>query len=168
MMKFLAPLLVIVSLLCPSPAAAQAVAIDHWTHALPTATERQVADLASWGTVVAAVALDTKASWDSTDRGRAFKLQAVRLGITIGAAQLVKVLTHRDRPCTPSCGIDSPNSSFYSLHTALAFQTLGGPRLTFALPLSISTGGLRIAAGKHWLTDVLVGAAAGAATSRIR
>lgn len=49
-----------------------------------------------------------------------------------------------------------------------AFAGLGGPRLEFALPLAVSTGGLRVAADKHWLTDVLAGAAVGAITSRIR
>jgi membrane-associated phospholipid phosphatase len=96
--------------------------------------------------------------------------QCVRLGLTYGASQLVKMLVHRQRPCAPSntCGIDTPDASFYSMHTAFAFETLGGPRLAVALPLSIGTGGLRIAANKHWLSDVLVGAAVGAATSRIR
>ena len=62
----------------------------------------------------------------------------------------------------------SDRLSFYSMHTAMAFQTLGGPRLAVALPVSVGTGGLRVAAGKHWLTDVLVGAGVGALTSRIR
>jgi membrane-associated phospholipid phosphatase len=54
------------------------------------------------------------------------------------------------------------------MHTALAFSAVGGKRLAFTLPLAISTGGLRVAAGKHYVTDVLTGAAIGYATSFIR
>jgi membrane-associated phospholipid phosphatase len=85
-------------------------------------------------------------------------LYGLRLGVTYGAAFAAKKLVHRERPCAPlDCGIDNPDFSFYVGHTALAFSTLGGPRLSVALPLAISTGGLRVAGGKHYLTDVLVG-----------
>lgn len=154
--------------LVASTASGQALPLDKWTPVLPTAAERHAADLASWGTALAGVGFDTKASWDAEDRRRAFLLQGVRVGVTYGAVFVVKSLVHRARPCAPACGSDNANWSFYSAHTALAFQTLGGPRLAFELPLAVSTGGLRVAAGKHWLTDVLTGAAIGAATSRIR
>lgn len=150
-----------------APACAQ-TAIDRWTPALPTAAERRAADLASWVTAVLPVALDANASWDAPDRLRAFELQGVRVGVTYGAVFAAKLLVHRLRPCAPACGTDNPNYSFFSGHTAIAFSTIGGAPLSFTLPLAISTGGLRIAAGKHWLTDVLAGAAVGAATSRIR
>ena len=149
-------------------AAGQSLPIDKLTPALPSAAGRRVADVASWATAIADVALDAKASWDSPNRGRMFALQGVRVGVTYGAVFAVKSLVHRQRPCAPECGIDNPDFSFYSAHTALAFSTLGGPRLVFALPLAVGTGGLRVAAGKHWLTDVLTGAAVGAVTSRIR
>lgn len=148
--------------------------VDGLTPPLPTAGERRAADIASWGTVVAAVALDAHATWkthceDSWDECEgAMVRSALRVGLTLGVTQLVKMAVHRQRPCANECGFDSPNSSFYSMHTALAFSTLGGPRLAFALPLSVGTGGLRIAAGKHYLTDVLVGVGVGALTSRIR
>ena len=159
----------IVAVMLPGGAYGQALAIDKWTPALPTKAERRVADAVSWATAIADVALDAKDSWDSEDRRRAFALQGVRVGVTYGAVFAVKTLVHRKRPCAPtSCGHDNPDFSFYSAHTALAFQTLGGPRLVFSLPLAVSTGGLRVAANKHWLTDVLAGAAIGAATSRIR
>ena len=135
---------------------------------LPTETQRKVADAASWATAFTTVALDTRASWDCTDRRRCFTTQGARLGVTYGVVYLVKKLVHRKRPCYPDCGIDNPFSSFYSAHTALAFQSVGGPRLMFTIPLSIGTGGLRVAAGKHWITDTLVGAGAGLLTSRIR
>jgi membrane-associated phospholipid phosphatase len=156
-------------------AGAQALPIDRYTPPLSTAAERHAADVASWVTVSAAVALDAHATWKTHCQGSwdecegAIVRSGLRVGVTYGAVFLVKALVHRQRPCAPSdCGSDSPDFSFYSAHTALAFSTLGGPRLAVSLPLAIGTGGLRIAAGKHYLTDVLTGAAVGALTSRIR
>lgn len=163
------PILVVyIFLLAASVVSAQPVSIDRLAPSLPTAGERRAADAVSWGLVVTAVALDARASWQSPDRGRAFVLQGARLGVTFGVAYLVKALVHRRRPCAPACGIDDPAYSFFSAHTAVAFSTVGGPRLSVSIPLAVGTGGLRIAAGKHWLTDVLVGAGVGALTSRIR
>lgn len=137
----------------------------------PTAGERKAADVASWLTVGAALTLDVSAhctdTWDACHD--ALVLSAVRIGVTVGATALIKHIVHRDRPCasfTPAC--TPGNDSFYSMHTALAFSSLGGPRIAIAIPLAVSTGGLRVAAGKHWWTDVLVGAGVGALTSRIR
>jgi len=136
--------------------------------ALPTEAQRHAADVASWGTVLTVVALDARHSWECADRARCFVAQGARVGVTYGVVFAVKKLIHRQRPCAPDCGSDNPNFSFYSAHTALAFTTVGGPRLAFVLPLSIGTGGLRVMAGKHWLTDTLVGAGAGLLTSKIR
>jgi membrane-associated phospholipid phosphatase len=155
-------------LLLAAPVRAQSIAFDTWTPPLPTHGERVAADAVSWATSLSAVALDAKASWDAPDRLRAFELQGVRVGITYGAVFLAKTLVHRERPCAPACGADNPDYSFYSGHTAIAFASMGGARLAISLPLAVSTAGLRVAAGKHWLTDVLVGAGAGALTSRIR
>jgi membrane-associated phospholipid phosphatase len=170
--------------LLPRLAVCQPLPMDRWTPPFPTETQRKIADAASWVTVLTTVALDTRESWnghcsempfskaspigDPTPRVRCFLMQGTRLGITYGAVFLIKKLVHRDRPCAPDCGGDRPEFSFYSGHTALAFSTLGGPRLAFSLPLAIGTGGLRIGAGKHYLTDVLAAAAIGFATSRIR
>jgi membrane-associated phospholipid phosphatase len=174
--------LTIVLLLLPAPLWAQPIAVDKVLPKFSTEDARRGADIASWATVSLAVALDTKASWDTSDRQRAFALQGARIGVTVIASELLKRWTHRTRPCAmdttawytssnnfaPPCGSDAPDKSFPSMHTALAFQTVGGPRLAFSLPLAISTGGLRVLAGKHWLTDTLVGAGIGLATSRIR
>jgi len=160
------PAFLIALWLAVQPVTAQSLPLDRLTPALPTAGERTAADWASWGTVLTAVALDTRTSWKAEDRVRAFELEGARVGITYGAVLLVKVLAHRTRPCAPSCGTDNPQTSFYSAHTALAFSTVGGS--PFALTLGVTTGGLRVAAGKHWLTDVLTGALAGWATSRVR
>jgi len=158
----------VISLCFAISAFAQSTPLDTLTPPLPTHNERLAADIASYVPVVINLTLDTKASWDAPDRKLAFEKEAVRLGVTIGVSEAVKLLVHRERPCYPSCGIDSPTSSFYSMHTALAFSALGGPRFEIAFPLAITAGGLRVAAGKHYLTDVLVGAAAGTAASFIR
>ena len=152
----------------PATAFGQPLAVDRITPQLPTSAERLAADIVSWATVATAVALDTKVSWDSADRGHAFRMQGARVLVTYAAVLTAKRLIGRTRPCAPSCGADNPNFSFFSGHTTLAFSTVGGPRLAVSLPLAISTGGLRIAAGKHWLTDVLTGAGVGLLTSRLR
>ncbi len=149
-------------------AGAQPLPVDRWTAPLPTSDGQRIADVASWVTVATIVALDAQASWREEHRGRAFALQGARLGITSVAALVVKRLVRRTRPCAPACGMDTPDASFFSGHTAIAFTAIGGPRLSISLPLAVGSGGLRIAANKHWLTDVLVGAGVGAAISRIR
>lgn len=165
MTKYLVALLL---LFFAAPVFGQSIALDTLTPPFPTAGERHAADAASWVTAITAVALDAKASWDCPEPLHCFEMQGIRVGVTYGLAFTVKTLVHRLRPCSPDCGTDSPDTSFYSAHTAIAFETLGGPRLSFALPLAVSTAGLRVAAGKHWLSDVLVGAGIGAVTSRIR
>lgn len=136
--------------------------------ALPSAHARKLADAASWGTVLAVTALDARASWQCADRARCFEKQAIRTGVVYGAVFAAKLLVHRARPCAPACGLDNPRFSFFSGHTALAFASIGGPRLEVAVPLAIGTGGLRVAAGKHWATDTMVGAGVGWLASRIR
>lgn len=166
-------LAIVFLLLVPTVAHAQATRFDP-NLALPTLAERHAADIASWATVTTSIALDAvstwtthcEATWDECEG--ALVNAGLRVGVTFGAAQLVKVLAHRVRPCAPACGIDAPDTSFYSLHTAFAAEAIGGPRLAIALPLAIGTGGLRIAAGKHYLTDTIVGALAGALAGRIR
>lgn len=164
--------LVLLVVALQAPGYAQSLAVDRLTPPLPTANERLAADGASWGMVVTAIALDTKASWDSSNRGRAFLMQGTRESVTFLAAYGLKKLVHRQRPCAPACGIDNPEFSFPSAHTAFAFSALPrgdtGPRLAFLWPLAFGTGAGRVMAGKHNLTDVLVGAGVGALTSRIR
>lgn len=160
MVKILASILLVLGL--AHSAHGQALPIDKLTPYLPTQSERQAANIASWGTLGTTMALDIKSAWDSPDRDRALRLAGERIAITAATGYLTKFLTHRMRP-------DGSNAqSFFSLHTAFAFSTLGGPRRSVALSMSISTAGLRVAAGKHWLTDVLVGAGVGSLTSRIR
>lgn len=180
-MKKLTIISIALAVLIPRLAAAQ-TRIDTWTPPLPTENERLAASIASWATLGVALYLDADATIGKCkgqdDCYRAIVTSSLRVGATLGATALVKHLVHRTRPCAKglseaagydsACGIDNPDTSFFSGHTALAFSTIGGPRLAFSIPLAVGTGGLRVAAGKHWLTDTLVGAGVGALTSRIR
>lgn len=100
--------------------------------------------------------------------------------------QFVKFTVTRERPfayalspadkAAPNRSTDE-NLSFYSGHTTLMFAlatgagtvaSLRGYRFAplvwaVGLPLAFATGYLRVAADDHWMTDVLVGMAAGAA-----
>jgi hypothetical protein len=163
-----AALLIVALLVLPAPAAAQATAFDP-DLAFPTQTERRIADVASWATVAAAIALDSQASWDAPDRRRALLLEGTRLGVTFAASQLTKTLIGRTRPCArlpEGCGRDAITASFYSMHSAYAGQAIGGARIALTFPLLVSTAELRAAAGKHELTDVLVGGLVGWLTGR--
>ena len=159
-------ILVVAMLLVGGGVQAQSTAFDRLTPALPTANERKAADIASWVTAGVAIGLDFKESWKG---GKEERLAFVaKVGTVYAITFLIKEIAHRKRPCSPECGVDRSDSSFPSGHTAIAFSTMGGPRMAISVPLAVSTGGLRIAAGKHWLTDTLVGAGVGLLASRIR
>jgi membrane-associated phospholipid phosphatase len=102
------------------------------------------------------------------------------------ANQAVKFLAGRERPFVHElAGPDKPhtahptdnNLSFYSSHTSMAFSTAvaagtvatmrgyrGAPYVwALGLPLALLSGYLRIAADRHYVSDVLVGAALGSA-----
>jgi membrane-associated phospholipid phosphatase len=106
--------------------------------------------------------------------------------IAADVTQLTKILVARERPFAYALSSEhkpttaqSPddNLSFFSGHTCVAFAlavsagtvaTMHGYRWAPAvwsvgLGAASTTGYLRIAADRHWLTDVLVGAAVGAA-----
>jgi membrane-associated phospholipid phosphatase len=110
--------------------------------------------------VAAAIAADTAASWRSEHRGRAFGCQALRLGLVTGVTAVVKRTVHRTRPD------GSDRMSFFSGHTATAMASAGW-RLEVGVPIAVGAGYLRMAADKHYLTDVLAGAAAGWLVSRV-
>ena len=75
--------------------------------------------------------------------------------LTFGLSQLVKRLTDRARPD------GSDNHSFFSGHTSTAFVAVGFCAPLFLIPAML-VGYLRMAANKHWLTDVAAGALVGA------
>lgn len=78
----------------------------------------------------------------------------IRNGLTIGIAELTKLVVHEDRPD------HSDRKSFYSEHSALAMANYGWSyRIGFSVALGAGVG--RVVASKHHPTDVLVGLAAG-------
>jgi len=79
--------------------------------------------------------------------------EGIRVGISIAAAELVKHFVHRTRPN------GSDNKSFYSEHTTIA---CAATLHTKAWEFCPAVGYLRVAANKHWVSDVGTGAAAGA------
>ncbi len=106
------------------------------------------------------------------------------IAVTEALTGFSKVLTRRARPYTHDAGFVGPgskdgNRSFFSGHASMAFATVAsaasvagfrpesaGRRkaiLAIGLPLAAATSYLRIAAGQHYLTDVLAGAAVGSA-----
>lgn len=146
-------ILMALAMLVPAAAGAQM---------LPTPAERHAAHVVSNVTVATSLALDTWRSLRSEDRTHALVYQGMRVAFVVGLSEAVKSLELSERPD------HSDLKSFWSEHTALAFSGLGGSRFYVSVPLAVSTGGLRIAAGRHRLLDVLVGAGVGALASRIR
>lgn len=144
-------------LLLAAPASAQG---------LPTQGERNIANAASWISLGANVGLDT---WDVVHGERPVRglaLEGVRIGAVWAVGTIAKKLIHEARPCAPAdCGIDDPDRSMPSLHTAFSFSTVSGrKRLAVHLTLAGITGAGRVGARKHWWKDVGVGAAAVAAS----
>lgn len=111
---------------------------------------------------------------------------ASTLALNIFLTQTVKFAVQRPRPFTYNPDVDqerklAPDSrlSFYSGHTSTAFSMAVAYGVTYSrrhpddwkrflvwgggLTLATATGGLRIAGGKHFWTDVMVGAAVGSA-----
>jgi membrane-associated phospholipid phosphatase len=122
---------------------------------------------------------------DQPAQGREFWLSVESGAITAALVQVVKHRVNRPRPhahyCQPGCGDDlsgrDAQSSFFSGHTALAFSfavsagTIASMRsyphagwvLGSGLTMAAATGYLRIAADRHYFTDVLTGALVGSA-----
>jgi membrane-associated phospholipid phosphatase len=125
---------------------------------------------------------DTDLAWQASFA------HALALGITITAGEIVKRAVGRARPyereCAqdpsrPGCGDGDRFASFYSLHSGVAFTSAGfscamhlerglyGDRgadigsCAASIGMAAATGLLRVAADRHYLTDVLVGAALG-------
>lgn len=115
---------------------------------------RKVADILSTSTLTTSIGLDTIHSFRQDDRKRALIDQALRTGLTVAVSEIVKRVVHRERPD------GSDNRSFFSEHSALSIASTGWD-VRFSIPLSLSTGYLRTAAAKHYVSDVLVGLGAG-------
>lgn len=147
--RALAVLVLLVSLATPAPARAQE-AVPAWP-----AGGRAAADWISTGAVAAQVGVDLWRSYQSPDRKHLLAREAKRIAFTVALAEVTKHFVHRTRPD------GSDRHSFYSEHTALAIAA-GGWSVSVSVPISTSVAYLRMAANKHFPTDVLVGTAAGA------
>lgn len=123
-------------------------------------SHRKIADAISTAAVAANIGGEVVAAWKAPDRKRALGCVALRDGLVIGATELTKVLVHRTRPD------GSDNKSFYSEHTALAMLNTGW-KFQVSIPIAISAGYGRAAAGKHYGTDILVGAGVGVLASKL-
>ena len=142
--------------LVPAICSAQATSIDpkglDWNNT-------KAANILSNVTIGISIGLDTWDSWKSVDKKRAFIKQGERTIIILGVTEVTKRLTHRTRPD------NSDDLSFFSEHTEFASMNR---RWIISIPLMSSTGYLRIAANKHYLTDVIVGGVVGSLVNRIR
>jgi membrane-associated phospholipid phosphatase len=123
---------------------------------------RRTADIISTSAVFAQIGLDTIRSFRAENKKRAFLAQGCEMGIAIGLAEAAKALIPRARPDR------SDRKSFFSEHTAIATAAGGaswrghGWSLGATVALDVGTGYLRMAAGKHNLSDVVIGAGVGA------
>lgn len=153
MVPWCQPIILAVLLLTAAPA----VAAEQNPFAWP-AGHRGLIDGISYGTVAANLVGDTWNSWRAPDRPRALGCQALRVGLVVAIAEVTKRLVHRTRPD------GSDRLSFFSEHTALAAVSTPW-MLRVSIPMAGATGYGRMAANRHWPTDVLTGAAVGAAVA---
>lgn len=121
---------------------------------LKWASHQKFADTLSTGAVGAQVVGQTWTNWHSEHRTRALLEQGCATGVSIVAAELTKLMVPRLRPD------GSDHKSFFSEHTAIAAANSGW-RVGISIPLTVGTGYGRMAANKHFATDVLAGAAMG-------
>lgn len=115
-----------------------------------------ISDYSMIGMMAAPYLLGEKKQWGTI---------AVTQSVNWLLTDIVKMRVNRERPN----GED--NRSFFSGHTSTAFTSAGllcamKKHCTEALIVASMTGYLRIAAKKHYLTDVIVGAGIGYAAGR--
>lgn len=125
--------------------------------ALSVPASAQTAARISDSFVAASIIARTVESWQSDDQQHAFGEAGCALGLTLGVTEVLKHTTHRERPD------GSDFKSFPSGHTATAMAM--GWRLKFGMTFPIGAGAGRVWAKKHHVTDVIGGAAIGAAAS---
>lgn len=115
---------------------------------------RRLAGLISDGLLGVQLTADTIHSLREPDKWVAVRCQSMRYGAVFGSTEAAKRLVHRRRPD------GSDDKSFFSMHTALAFSASGW-KVEVGIPLGAGVAYGRMAADKHYLTDVIIGAAAG-------
>lgn len=130
------------------------------------AQSEHAANVVSNVAVAASFGVQAYDAWRVEDRKRALIMTGARIGTVAGATWLLKTLIHRDRPCAPdNCGLEKPDASMPSGHTAFAFSA-SGSHFMVTWTLGGLTAGGRVVARKHHITDTLVGAAIGGAAAR--
>lgn len=153
---------------------------------------RQASDILLFATMLQAAAVDALLvpllQGDPDLAWQASFAHSMALGITLGVGEIVKTAVGRARPFERECEADPSRpgcqdgdrfSSFYSLHTGMAFASAGfscsmhlsrnlydDPLADIAscgasVAMATATGMLRISADRHYLSDVLVGAVLG-------
>ena len=159
--------LLLALLLWAVPVAAQPLRIDGAVSAWSDA-HRDRANVWSNVTLWTGVGLRVLEAWQAEDRADAFKTLGLQAAVSQGITLAVKYSVHRARPCAPlTCGSDAPYRSMLSGHMNTSTALMSRKYLAIALPLTMETGYLRIAANRHYLTDVLAGLAAGLVTQAI-
>jgi membrane-associated phospholipid phosphatase len=146
-MKTIRNVLIVSVVVLARPACAQPTAFDP---SLALAEHRVIPDAISYGTAATALALEAAHVWRA-DRVRGLERFALRVGLVVVGSEVVKRAVHRTRPD------GSDDLSFWSEHTALA--CLSPSR--WGMSLCAMTGAGRVAAGRHYVTDVAAGAAVG-------
>lgn len=141
--------------LLAAPAAAQEPHPYEWAP-----KHRAIAGHISDALVGVQLTLDTIHTFRQPDKWAALKCQSMRYGAALGGAETAKRLVDRARPD------GSDTKSFFSMHTALAFSASGW-KFEVGIPIAAGVGYGRMAADKHYLTDVLAGAAAGFAAMQL-
>jgi membrane-associated phospholipid phosphatase len=136
------------------PAYAQAQSIGSEPDPFKWDSHRDLIDWTSTGLVAANLTIDTIHNLRAPDRRRALGCEAARLAFTIIGTEIVKQLVVRLRPDA------SDFHSFWSEHTAIAAAT-SGYRFSVGIPIAVGTGYGRMAAARHWPSDVGVGFAVG-------
>ncbi len=141
--------LVLVALLVAAPVQAQEPTPLDWPP-----QHRALAGHISDALVGINLTMDTIHSLHQPDKWKAFRCQAMRYGTILGSTVTTKRLVHRLRPDA------SDDESFFSGHTALSFGASGW-KVEMGVPFGAGAAYGRMAANKHYLSDVLVGAAVG-------
>lgn len=140
-------------LLCATAAAAEEN-ILRWPKGQKVA--ERISDVAVWTNIGAQLVADLRAE----DRKHALGMSACRWGITLGVAGLSKQFVRRTRP-------DGSNDrSFPSGHTMNAFANTGWS-YQVSVPIALTTGYMRSAGNKHYITDTVTGALVGILAAKV-
>jgi hypothetical protein len=126
--------------------------------------DHQLINIISYVSVATSLTIDTINSLESTDKADAFKRQAIRTSITVGASELLKRIIHETRPDA------SDDMSWPSEHSALSCVSVNvgdGKKFALEFPIAFVTMLGRVQAHKHYWWDVLSGCGIGIAAGFI-